>query len=119
MVFLFSSLFYSCAQGENRTLMMLPSIDFESIASTNSATWASRQTGFASAQMNITSILQKNQFVIYLQEKNFYVKMVACPPFIQTQFSGLTQIKLNRIRTSRGEISTKPVYWIYLNLSNN
>ncbi|KKR62015.1 MAG: hypothetical protein UU01_C0012G0010 [Parcubacteria group bacterium GW2011_GWA2_40_37] len=29
-----------CAQGENRTLMMLPSIDFESIASTNSATWA-------------------------------------------------------------------------------
>ena len=31
----------NCAQGENRTLMMLPSIDFESIASTNSATWAS------------------------------------------------------------------------------
>ena len=33
------------AQGENRTLMMLPSIDFESIASTNSATWA-KQTAF-------------------------------------------------------------------------
>ena len=28
------------AQGENRTLMVLPPIDFESIASTNSATWA-------------------------------------------------------------------------------
>lgn len=35
-----------CAQGENRTLMLLPTIDFESIASTNSATWASRKIHF-------------------------------------------------------------------------
>ena len=37
-------IFLNCAQGENRTLMMLPPIDFESIASTNSATWAKQAT---------------------------------------------------------------------------
>ncbi|KKS50233.1 MAG: hypothetical protein UW01_C0001G0092 [Candidatus Nomurabacteria bacterium GW2011_GWA2_43_66] len=44
------------AQGENRTLMMLPSIDFESIASTNSATWACP---------NNTLIAGGNQFIIH------------------------------------------------------
>jgi hypothetical protein len=41
----------TCAQGENRTLTMLPSMDFESIASTNSATWA-KQTA-----LHLTQIL--------------------------------------------------------------
>ena len=58
----------SGAQGENRTLMMLPSIDFESIASTNSATWASRQIYFVfvvfqtDAQVSASSLcLDENQ----------------------------------------------------------
>src|SRR3989338_4297099 len=94
--------------------MMLPSIDFESIASTNSATWA-KQTALLCPQ-SVLGIFDANSasrrsgayFYIYTL-LNFYVKINSCPIYIQIQFFGLIPTKSNRIHINPGETLMKCV----------